>query len=336
MLDIYDTIDERRRKWIEGFRFLYEEMKGKQVRPLLSLCDSICALLQASIRQTIHERREECERAQRKLEAAEAAFKKSLSSLSDLCCTVSLSLDRFHGRSDSSVVPNFGERLKELDDARELCRTDQITAKDQYLTVINQFAAEESTTAGRYFAQLIREKQRFYQEIDHLLGEQLLELEESLARYPLAPSFGAPLADHCRRNPHSSSLAYPIETCVHLLQGSLREDGLFRMGPSLVKQKKLVAELDLQMIERKMSDLKALAYDAHVPTAALKQYLRDLPTCLLTGTSMNQWNEVLVSTSEETRLEKATQILQKLPPVNLANLASDSSSPLTFAGLRSV
>ena len=79
--------------------------------------------------------------------------------------------------------------------------------------------------------------------------------------------------------------------CINLLKNSVREEGLFRIAPAHVKQKKLVTELDLQMIDEK-AKLQDLGYDPHVPASTLKQYLRELPDCLLTSTLFNQWNEI--------------------------------------------
>jgi hypothetical protein len=106
----------------------------------------------------------------------------------------------------------------------------------------------------------------------------------------LAPSFRCDLSEHCLKRipPH---IAYPIETCIHLLKNSTREEGLFRIAPAQGKQKKLVAELDLQIVDKKKK-LHALGYDAHVPASTLKQYLRELPDCLLTDALLTEWNSV--------------------------------------------
>jgi hypothetical protein len=38
--------------------------------------------------------------------------------------------------------------------------------------------------------------------------------------------------------------------------------------------------------------LNELGYDPHVPASTLKQYLRELPDCLLTSALLTQWNEI--------------------------------------------
>ncbi|CAF1474056.1 unnamed protein product, partial [Rotaria sp. Silwood1] len=107
----------------------------------------------------------------------------------------------------------------------------------------------------------------------------------------LIPSFGYDLAKHCLKR-NDTLIAYPIEICISLLENSLNEQGLFRIASSQGKQKKLVAELNLHAIDRGRT-LYDLNYDPHVPASTLKQYLRELPDCLLTNALLSQWNDVI-------------------------------------------
>ncbi|CAF4015815.1 unnamed protein product, partial [Rotaria sp. Silwood1] len=52
------------------------------------------------------------------------------------------------------------------------------------------------------------------------------------------------------------------------------------------------AELNLHAIDRGRT-LYDLNYDPHVPASTLKQYLRELPDCLLTNALLSQWNDVI-------------------------------------------
>ncbi|CAF1371154.1 unnamed protein product [Rotaria sordida] len=99
----------------------------------------------------------------------------------------------------------------------------------------------------------------------------------------------------------------------------LNEEGLFRIAPSQVKQKKFVAELNLQTIDRGTT-LNELNYDPHVPASTLKQYLRELPDCLLTTALLPQWNEIISLSSEQARLQRIGQLINKLPEINYQNL----------------
>jgi hypothetical protein len=125
--------------------------------------------------------------------------------------------------------------------------------------------------------------------MEQCLAIQIPEIQQRLDQDALAPSFHCDLAEHCITR-IQRPIAYPIETCIRLLEDSVREEGLFRIAPSHAKQKKLVTELDLQIIERKAT-LQSLHYDAHVAASTLKQYLRELPDCLLTDALLPQWNE---------------------------------------------
>jgi len=116
------------------------------------------------------------------------------------------------------------------------------------------------------------------------------EIENGLDNDELRPSFHCDLNKHCSKR-FDSNIAYPIDICIHLLKNHLREEGLFRIASSQIKQKKFVAELDLQSMDKTMT-LNELGYDPHVPASTLKQYLRELPDCLLTSTLLTQWNEI--------------------------------------------
>ncbi|CAF4228149.1 unnamed protein product, partial [Rotaria sordida] len=62
--------------------------------------------------------------------------------------------------------------------------------------------------------------------------------------------------------------------------------------PSQGKQKKIVAELNLQTIDRRTT-LNELSYAPHVPVSTLKQYLREFPDRLLTTALLPQWNRTI-------------------------------------------
>ncbi len=134
------------------------------------------------------------------------------------------------------------------------------------------------------------EEQHFYNDIQQYLSRRIPDIQQRLDDDKLAPAFRCDLSEHCLQR-IQRPIAYPIETCIRLLQTSLKEEGLFRIAPSQGKQKKLVAELDLQMIDEK-SKLKDLGYDSHVAASTLKQYLRELPDCLLTDALLPLWNEI--------------------------------------------
>ncbi|UJR10897.1 hypothetical protein I4U23_015085 [Adineta vaga] len=270
------------------------------IEDLVSIHDDQAKEKQSTIRQTMADLRDKYERAQRKYEAADANFKK------------------FQNRSDRNSVPNYEERYRELEDNRSECDQDRMSARDIYATETYRVASEEHSISRDFFAQFIFEEQTFYDDIQQYLSKQIPRVQDRLNSDKFAPSFHCDLAKHCIKRIRQP-IAYPIETCIHLLRGSENEEGLFRIAPAHGKQKKLVSELDLQLLN-KHSKLNALGYDAHVAAGTLKQYLRELPDCLLTDELLSQWLEVLSLGTEEARIQRIGELIHQLPKVNYDNL----------------
>jgi len=68
------------------------------------------------------------------------------------------------------------------------------------------------------------------------------------------------------------------------------------------------------------SELQDLGYNSHVAASALKQYLRELPDCLLTDALLPQWNEIPSLSNNEIRVQRIGQLINQLPKVNYDNL----------------
>jgi len=215
--------------------------------------------------------RENYEKAQRKLETADANLKK------------------FQTRSDRLTLANFDERCRELEDIRSECEQTRTLSRDIYSTEIYRISSEEHSITVDLFYEYLFEQNLFYNEISKYLSSKIPDIEQRLDNDELTPAFHCDLTKHCLKR--NENIAYPIDICVHLLKNHLREEGLFRIASSQIKQKKFVAELDLQSIDKTMT-LNELGYDPHVPASTLKQYLRELPDCLLTSTLLTQWNEI--------------------------------------------
>ncbi|CAF3740706.1 unnamed protein product [Rotaria sp. Silwood1] len=284
LIEIHEFIDTRRKEWFENFRKITEQAKEKQL----------------SIRQTMSELRDNYERAQRKFETAEANFKK------------------FRTRSDRVTIPNYDERYQELEEIYIECDQIRISNRDIYFTETNRIASEEYLISCQFFAKYLTEEQIFYNDIHLYLFNRIPQIKYRLDNYKLAPSFHCDLSEHCLKRIHRP-IAYPIEMSLYLLENSIEEEGLFRIAPQQVKQKKFVTELDLQIINKNIK-LRDLTYDPHVPAATLKQYLRELPDCLLTDALLPQWNQIILLSSDEDRIRHISQLINKLPRVNYDNL----------------
>ena len=198
---------------------------------------------------------------------------------------------RFQTRSDRLSLANFDDRCRELEEIRCECEQTRSLARDHYACETYQYASEESSLTRSLFVQYLHEQNLFHEQIHSFFSTRLPQLESQLNSNPSSPPFGEDLLVHCSKRSNNHSIAYPIEICVHLLEHSLQEEGLFRITPSHLKQKKFVAELNLQLID-KGTTLEELNLDCHVPASTLKQYLRELPNCLLTNQLFQQWNQV--------------------------------------------
>lgn len=196
---------------------------------------------------------------------------------------------RFNNR-DRTQIQNYEDRCRDLEEARTECDQARNIARDLYVTETYRIASEEHSITRDFFAEYLFGEQKFYNDIQEYLSNRIPDIEQRLDDNKLAPSFHCDLYEHCEKH-IQRPIAYPIETCIRLLQNSVREEGLFRIGSTQVKQKKLAAELDLQLIDEK-TRLINLGYDSHVAANTLKQYLRELPECLLTNELFPQWNEI--------------------------------------------
>ncbi|CAF4143204.1 unnamed protein product [Rotaria socialis] len=284
LIQIHDYIDIKRKEWLDQLKRIIEQARDKQ----------------SNIRQTMIEHRDNYEKAQRKLETADSNLKK------------------FQTRSDRLTVSNFDERSRELEDIRTECEQARTLSRDLYATETYRFASEEHQITVDIFSKYLFEQNQFYNEVSKFLSSKMPIIEDRLENDELKPLFGYDLIKHCSKRP-DILIAYPIEICIRLLENSLREEGLFRLAPSHAKQKKLVAELDLQSID-KASTLNELNYDPHVAASTLKQYLRELPDCLLTNALLSQWNQIPALNSEQARLERISQLINQLPEINYHNL----------------
>ncbi|CAF4290806.1 unnamed protein product, partial [Rotaria sordida] len=159
----------------------------------------------------------------------------------------------FHARSDRLILANFDERLRELEDIRCEYEQSRTLSRDIYAT-------ETYKTA----------RNQFYNNISRYLSSKMPEIEQRLENDDLIPLFSYDLIKHCSKR-KDTLIAYPIKICIHLLENSLNEEDLFCIAPLQGKQKNIVAELNLQTIDRETT-LNELNYDQHVLASTLKQY----------------------------------------------------------------
>lgn len=226
-------------------------------------------------------------------------------------------MNRFQTRSDRLTLANFDERCRELEDIRSECEQARTLSRDIYTTEIYRISSEEHSLTYELFYQYLNEEFLFFNSISKYYSTKIPEIEQRFETDPMRPILRCDLTKHCSKR--ADLIAYPIDICIHLLKTHFREEGIFRIASSQIKQKKFLAELDLQSIDKSMN-LNELGYDPHVPASALKQYLRELPDCLLTSNLINQWNEIPSINSEQGRVQRISQLINQLPKVNYENL----------------
>ncbi|CAF4234254.1 unnamed protein product [Rotaria sordida] len=206
--------------------------------------------------------RDNYEKAQQKLETADANLKK------------------FQTRSDRLILANFDEHLRELEDIRCECEQSRTLSRDIHATETYKIASEEYSITIKLLYQYLYEENQVYNNISRYLSSKMPEIEQRLENDDLILLFGYDLIKQCSKR-KDTLIAYPIEICICLLENSLNEEGLFRIAPSQGKQKKLGTTLN------------GFNYDPHVPASTLKQYLRELPDRLLTTALLPQWNRTI-------------------------------------------
>ncbi|CAF1041609.1 unnamed protein product [Rotaria sordida] len=112
----------------------------------------------STVRQTMTEVRNNYEKAQRKLETADANLKKFLFLLFKIK-NVLIVLLTFQTRSDRLTLASFDERLRELEDIRCECEQFRTLSRDIYATETYKIASEEhSITIKLFLSIFIRRK----------------------------------------------------------------------------------------------------------------------------------------------------------------------------------
>ncbi|CAF0904029.1 unnamed protein product [Didymodactylos carnosus] len=282
---IHDQIDYKRKEWYDKLKRITDQSKEKQ----------------ATIRQTMNDLRENYEKAQKKLETADSNLK------------------RFQTR-DRLPQSNFDDKQRELEDSRLECENARQLARDQYQTETYRIASEENDISQFYFYEYLKLQQDYFNSVSSYLNQEVPLILQRIHQDELQPMFKRDLKDHLQRT--KRQIAYVIETCVRLLNSDkyLREEGLFRIAASQIKLRKFCSELDTYAITDKHT-LTDLGYDAHVAAGTLKQYLRDLPDCLMTSKLLQQWNDAAsANVTDAQRLQRIKDVLGQLPKPNYDNL----------------
>ncbi|KAG8196175.1 hypothetical protein JTE90_007904 [Oedothorax gibbosus] len=147
-----------------------------------------------------------------------------------------------------------------------------------------------------------------------MLESVLPELEAQISSCAYQPVFGVHLSDHLRLS--KREIAIVIESCIcWILESAIEEEGLFRIGGSMIKIKKIKSAFDAgfhHLLEEER--------DPHNVAGILKLYLRTLPEPLLTYHLYDQWMEAAVEPDHDTRLKALWSVVNSLPETHFKNL----------------
>jgi len=104
---------------------------------------------------------------------------------------------------------------------------------------------------------------------------------------------------------------------VEGLKGKLKEEGLFRVSPSIPNLKKMKASIDAgvskKVILRKYKD-------PHLYTSVIKYWLRELPDPLLGSRFAEDWKSVDSIKDELERMKGIKELIEKIPVANKNNI----------------
>lgn len=167
---------------------------------------------------------------------------------------------------------------------------------------------------SRLFTRLCQIQIDYHRSALSVLESSLPELETQINVFPHHPVFGCPLDEHL--NITNREIALVIETCVcWLLETAMDEEGLFRIGGSASKIKKMKSAFDAGVAYLLEDDR-----DPHNVAGVLKSYLRSLPEPLLTYELYNDWMEAARMPDHDTQLQSLWRVVNSLPTTNYNNL----------------
>lgn len=208
--------------------------------------------------------------------------------------------------SIQSKAEALQEELEEISMKVEQCR-DTLSAE-----LFNLIAREPEMS--KLFVQWYHLQADYHRRELSILESALPALDEQIDRYLFKPVFGHPLEEHLRMT--DRQIALVIEDCVcWLLEIGMDEEGLFRIGGSASKVKKVKSAFDAGLVHL-LDDIR----DPHIIAGVLKSYLRELPEPLLIYNLYNDWLAAAEISDNNTRLQTLWKIINSLPEANFTNL----------------
>ena len=112
-------------------------------------------------------------------------------------------------------------------------------------------------------------------------------------------------------------IAVPLHFAVNGLLDHLHEEGLFRVGPSLLSLRRAKTALDANV---PMKELREQFRNPHIYTGVIKAYLREMRDPLLCSNLSDLWVKADGVKDKEEQKKQLTEVIAKLPSANRDNL----------------
>lgn len=219
---------------------------------------------------------------------------------------------------DNDALKLQEEKKQKLAHEVDTLAKDVTLEQDKLTSTLLTLVSRENRYASSVL-ELMRIKQQFYANAYNTISAELPNIERILQETPLRPVFGEPLEDHLSAT--GRTIAFPISLTVTFLRESgLNDEGLFRISPKQIKLDKFKAYLDAQLPFGQL----LVDSDAHLHSALLKSYLRELPVPLLGRKQNHVYDRWLGSVKLATPAEMVREIRyilkEELPPPVVTNI----------------
>jgi len=212
--------------------------------------------------------------------------------------------------SEEELVEKENRLTDELDNANK----EATQAEDKLATTLYILQAKEKDLALNMVDSLKTLQSFFRRVLDHL-DQDLPALEQKVKTSAKTKVYGEDLAVHLRS--HERSIAAPLSLGVKGLKNNLKEEGLFRIAPSIPTFKMLKAYIDTGGSEEVI--LKKYK-DPHIYTAVIKYYLRELPDPLFCSAYARQWAATNAIKDDRRRMKEIDRLLDEIPSANKRNI----------------
>ena len=195
-------------------------------------------------------------------------------------------LDKMQGEEDIDQEALNSQREKREKIAYELENlTKDVSLEQDKLTSTLMTLVSRENRYAESVLEMMRLKKQFYENAFKTIEAELPNIERILQETNMRPVFGERLEDHLAST--GRNIAFPIALTVrYMLDSGLEDEGLFRISPKQIKLDKFKAHIDSH---QPLGELLADS-DAHLYSALLKSYLRELPVSLLGDIrAYNRW-----------------------------------------------